>query len=232
MQLSFGRFLKILFSSFFIQTSWSFYILQGMGFLFNLMISAKQTKKDKIMETHKGFFNTHPYMSSYIIGATVRAYDEDKYSTEEIKKFINIAQKSFASAGDLLFWQTLRPSLLLIGTILGLKFGIIGPMTFIMVYTIFHLYHRIQGIYDGYNLRWDVIYLLKSKRFTTVQHIFEIFGALCSGLLFSVISLETYYLLIIPLSMLFILLLIKRMSSVVITFALILLIITIVWIRI
>jgi|GEM_PF-652659 len=232
MRLGFDRFLKILFSSFFIQTSWSFSNLQGMGFLFNLMSGAKKNKRSKIMDTHKGFFNTHPYMSSYIIGAVERAYDDEQSSTEEIQKFINIAQTSFASAGDLLFWEILRPALLLIGTILALKFGVIGPLIFIAVYTVFHLYHRIQGIYDGYNMKWDVIYIIRSKRFTTTQHVFELLGAFCSGLLFSVISLELNYLLIIPLSILFILLLLNKVPIVVITFVLILLIITIIWVGI
>jgi mannose/fructose/N-acetylgalactosamine-specific phosphotransferase system component IID len=232
MRLGFGRFIKILLSSFFIQTSWSFSTLQGLGFLFNLTIAAKKDKRPKVIETHKGFFNTHPYMSSYIVGAVTRAYDDNQYTTEEIHKFINIAQTSFASAGDLLFWEILRPALLLISTIIALKFGIIGPLIFITVYTIFHLYHRIQGIYDGYNMKWDVIYILKSKRFTTTQYIFELLGAFCSGLLISAVSLEVSYLLIVPLSILFIMLLLRKVPSVVIAFVVILLIIVIIWVGI
>ncbi len=227
MRLSFNRFLKIFFSSLFIQTSWSFSSMQGMGFLFNLVTGSKKKHRDKIMETHKGFFNTHPYMSSYIIGATIRAYDEEIISPEDIKKFISVSQTSFASAGDLLFWQTIRPALLLLAVILAMKSGVVGPLVFIIVYNIFHLYHRIKGITDGYAMRWDVIYLLKSKRFTTVQRGFEILGALFSGFLFSLVSLQIHYLLLIPLTMLFILLLIKRFSSVFIIITVVLLIIII-----
>jgi len=216
MRLGFARFLKILFSSFFIQTSWSFFSLQEMGFLFTLISGAKKEQKDRIIKTHKGFFNTHPYMSSYIAGATVRAYDDEKSSDEEIKKFTTIAQTSFASAGDLLFWNTLRPALLVLSVILALKSGIIGPIVFLVAYNVFHLYHRINGIREGYNRGKEVIYLLKSKRFTTVQKIFEILGAFCSGLLISVISLKVNYLLVIPLAALFMLLLLKRFSSILI----------------
>ncbi len=230
MRLSVGRSVKILLSSFFIQTSWSFSTLQGLGFLSSLMVAAKKDKRSKIMEAHKGFFNTHPYMSSYIIGAVVRAYDDNQCTNKEIHKFINVAQTSFASAGDLLFWEILRPALLLIGTIVALRFGIIGPLTFITVYTVFHLYHRIQGIYDGYNMKWDVIYILKSKRFKTTQHMFELIGAFCSGLLVSTVSLELNYLLTVPLSILFIILLLRKAPSVVIAFVIILLLITIVWV--
>ena len=44
MRLGFTRFIKILFSSFFIQTSWSFFSMQGMGFLFTLVSGAEKNQ--------------------------------------------------------------------------------------------------------------------------------------------------------------------------------------------
>lgn len=225
MRLSLTRFLKLIFSSLFIQTSWSFFSMQGMGFLFNLINGAKKDHKDKIMATHKGFFNTHPYMTSYIIGATIRAYDEEKLPRDEIKKFITIAQTSFASAGDLLFWNTIRPALLILAVILSIKVGLVGPILFLVMYNIFHLYHRIRGIQDGYNKGTDVIYILKWSRFSKIQYLFEIFGAFLGGFLLSLISLNLNYFLVIPLTLLFILLLMRRVSSVIIITAILLLVI-------
>lgn len=225
MRLSFTRFLKVLFASFFIQTSWSFFSMQGMGFLFNLFAGTDEKQRKKILKTHKGFFNTHPYMSSYIVGATLRAYDEGNVSPEEIRNFITITQTSFASTGDLLFWQTLRPAMLLVAAILAVKSGIIGPLVFVIAFNFFHLFHRIRGIYDGYRMSRDVIYILKAKRFTAVRHVFEILGAFFAGLLFSLAMLKTNYLLILPIAILFTLLLLKRFSSVLIILAVLLLII-------
>ncbi len=222
MRLSFTRFLKILFANFFIQTSWSFFSMQSMGFLFNLFAGAKKEQRDKIIKTHKGFFNTHPYMSSYIIGATLRAYDEGDVFPEETKNFITIAQTSFASTGDLLFWQTLRPAMLLITAILAVKCGVIGPLAFIIAYNAIHLFHRISGLIDGYRMGRDVIYLLEARRFTMVRHIFEILGAFFTGLLISLASLEMNYLLLIPIAMLFVLLLLRRFPSVLIILAVLL----------
>ena len=227
MRLGIARFVKIFFSSLFIQTSWSFLTMQGMGFLVNVINGVRGDKKEEIIKAHKGYFNTHPYMVSYITGATIRAYDEGE-PIEDIRRFITIAQKSFASNGDLLFWQTIRPALLLISAILGIKFGIVGPVLFLITYNIFHLYHRTKGIYDGYNMKWNVIYLLKSRRFSTVQHFFEIIGAFSTGLLFTLVAIKISYLLLIPLTMLFITLIMRRYSAVYITLALLLLIIIIV----
>jgi len=223
MRLSFTRFLKILFASFFTQTSWSFFSMQSMGFLFNLFAGANKDQRDKIVKTHKGFFNTHPYMSSYIIGATLRAYDEGDVSPEEIRNFVAITQTSFASTGDLLFWQTLRPALLLIAAILAVKSGVVGPLVFIITYNVFHLFHRVIGIIDGYQMGRDVIYILKAKRFTTVRHIFEILGAFFTGFLFSLVSFEVSYLLLLPITGLFLLLLYKRFPGVLIILAVLLL---------
>lgn len=223
MRLSFTRFLKILFANFFIQTSWSFFSMQSMGFLYSLFAGAEKDQRDKIIKTHKGFFNTHPYMSSYIIGATLRAYDEGNVFPEETRNFITVAQTSFASTGDLLFWQILRPAMLLIAAILAVKCGVIGPLAFIIAYNAIHLFHRISGIIDGYRMGRDVIYILKAKRFTMVRHIFEILGAFFTGFLISLASLEMNYLLLIPITMLFVLLLLRRFPSVLIILAVFLL---------
>jgi mannose/fructose/N-acetylgalactosamine-specific phosphotransferase system component IID len=182
-----------------------------MGFMVNLIYGTEH-KETVIMKEHKELFNTHPYMASYIIGATIRAYDEGK-TPEDIKRFIAIAQTSFASAGDLLFWQTLRPAILLISVILGLKFGLIGPVLFIISYNAFHLFHRARGITDGYNRGWDVIFLIKAKRFIMVQRVFEVLGALFTGLLFTLIAFNINYLLLIPLTLLFVILLIRHYSA-------------------
>ncbi len=228
MRLGFTRFLKILASSLFIQTSWSFLAMQGMGFLTSLMAGARKDQRQSIINEHKGFFNSHPYLASYIIGATIRTYDEGKSSPEEIERFITVAQTSFASSGDLLFWQTMRPALALIAVVLGIKYGVVGPIIFLLAYNIFHFYHRTKGITDGYNMGWNVIYLLKAKRFVLGQRAFEIVGAFSIGLLVALISIKTSYLILAPLVLLFYIMLMRRYSAVFVIIALLLLLVIIV----
>lgn len=227
MRLSTGRLLRIFFQSLFIQTSWSFPSMQSMGFLSDLLVGVGDAKRAEVVKTQKGLFNTHPYMVSYIVGATIRAYDDGVASPVEIKRFLTVAQTSFASAGDLLFWRTLRPALLLLAVILGVHFGVVGPITFLVVYNIFHLFHRIRGIQDGYNLGWNVIYVLKTGRFKVVRQIFEIVGALLSGLLISLVAIDVHYLLVVPLTALFMIMLVRRYSAVMIIVSVLLLILII-----
>lgn len=187
--------------------------MQSMGFLTDVLVGVDESRKAEVMTALKGLFNTHPYMVSYIVGATVRVYDGAAAPAEEIRRFLSVAQTSFASAGDLLFWRTLRPALLLLAVILGVHYGLIGPLLFLVVYNLFHLFHRVQGIRDGYNMGWDVIYILKAKRFTRVRQLFEIAGALLCGLLLSLVALEVTYVLVVPLTALFSIMLIRRYSA-------------------
>jgi PTS system mannose-specific IID component len=224
-RLGFFRLVKVFFSSLFLQTSWSFFSMQSMGFLFTLTSGARKEQRSRIMEAHTGFFNTHPYMLSYIVGATLRAHDDGKIPVADIKRFIAITQASFASAGDLLFWRTVRPALLLIATILAVKIGLWGSLVFLVPYNILHLYHRIKGIQEGYTRGPNVIYIIKSTRFVGVRRVFETLGALSCGLLAALVSLHTHALLIIPITALVMLLMVKRLSSVIITIAIMLIMI-------
>lgn len=199
--------------------------MQSMGFLFTLMSGARKEQRSCIMEAHKGFFNTHPYMASYIVGATLRAHDDGKIPVADVKRFIAITQASFASAGDLLFWRTVRPALLLIATILAVKIGLWGSLVFLIPYNTLHLYHRIRGIQDGYARGPNVIYVIKSTRFVGVRRVFETLGALGCGLLGALVSLQAHALLIIPITALVMLLMVKRLSSVIITIAIMLIMI-------
>jgi mannose/fructose/N-acetylgalactosamine-specific phosphotransferase system component IID len=154
-------------------------------------------------------------MSSYIVGATIRAYDRGE-KAEDIVRFISVAQTSFASVGDQLFWQTVRPCLLVVGVILGIQFGWVGPVLFFVLYNILHLYHRGTGLVEGYRRGWDVIYLLKARRITLPQQLGEGLGALALGFLILMAPFNFRALMILPLTGLFLIMLFRKFSAVLI----------------
>ena len=216
MRLGFARTVKLTLASLFIQTSWSFTSLQHLGFLFTLSSGAREPQRHDVLNDMQTTLNTHPYMASYIIGAILRAQEEGTLSPDRIDRFVSVAQTSFASTGDLLFWQTIRPALLLGAVILGLKFGIIGPIAAFAVYTIFHLFHRIKGFQEGYEKGPDIIYILRARRFILVQRAFEFLGALFTGGLVTLLGFTLNALLFIPLCLIFIGLMFKRTAHVII----------------
>jgi len=199
--------------------------MQSLGFLFNAMTGLDKNKHDTLLQYSRVFFNTHPYMVGYIIGAVLRAYEKGE-DPKEVKKYIMVGQAAFASAGDTLFWQTIRPALLLLAIIIGLKYGIAGPLIFLFLYNVIHLYHRAYGFSAGYKQGWDIIYILKTKKFTMTQKLFEELGAFLVGLVPSVLQKNYNLLFLIPLGGIFLLFLWKKIAPMLIlTFIFILIII-------
>lgn len=225
MRIGFFRLIKLFFASLFLQCSWSFYSLQSLGFLFTTRAGLDRDKHERLLQNSRVFFNTHPYMAGYIIGAVLRAYEKEE-DPEKIKNYIMVGQSAFASTGDTLFWQTIRPALLILAIIIGLQFGIAGPLLFFVVYNILHLYHRFTGFSAGYKQGWDIIYILKTPKFTQMQKFFENLGAFFVGLTPIVLQKNYNLLFLIPLIGIFVLFLWKKIPPILIlTFVFILIII-------
>ncbi len=182
MSLSIIRQLKIFVHSLFLQASWSFSGMQTLGFMTTFMSGiTNRAQKEILLKEHKDLFNTHPYIASYIIGAMVRLIEDKKLNITQIKRFKGIAQGTLATTGDLFFWRTLRPMFSIFAILLTIKFGIIGPVFFIISYNLYHLYHRFNGIRIGYSMGRDVVDIVNTKKFAVVQKIFEISGLVLSG---------------------------------------------------
>ncbi len=231
MHIGIFRLIRLFFANLFLQCSWSFYSTQSLGFLFNTLIGLDRNKHERLLHNYRIFFNTHPYVSGYIIGAVLRAYESDE-DLADINRHIVVGQSAFASAGDTLFWQTMRPALLILAIILGIKCGVIGPLIFLIVYNIFHLYHRIRGFSLGYQQGWDVVYVLKEKQIKLTQRLFEIIGAFLVGFMPIVLQKSLNILFVLPFVGIFLLLLWKRIAPLLIlTFVIILIIIMLILIK-
>ncbi|MEO0106610.1 MAG: PTS system mannose/fructose/sorbose family transporter subunit IID, partial [candidate division WOR-3 bacterium] len=133
MRLGIFRLLKLFLASLFLQSSWSFYSMQSLGFLFTAMAGIDDKKRESLIKNTRVFFNTHPYMAGFIIGAVLNSLERE-IDEESLQRNIMATQSAFASFGDTLFWQTIRPVLTIIAVILGLKIGFIGPLVFIIIY--------------------------------------------------------------------------------------------------
>ncbi len=231
MRIGISRILKLFFTNLFLQCSWSFYSTQTPGFLLNTTIGLDKIHRERLLQKFRIFFNTHPYLSGYIIGAVIRACESNE-DPEDISKHIMIGQSAFASTGDALFWETVRPALLILAVILGIKAGIVGPLVFLIVYNIIHLYHRIRGFSVGYRLGWDVIYVLKEKQIMLTQRIFEVAGAFLVGFVPVLLHKSFNTLFLLPFVGIFLFFLWKRITPLlVLTFVIILIIILLILIK-
>ncbi len=126
-------------------------------------------------------------MVGFIVGAILGIEDRGKELLREHMKRLKAALESaFASVGDLFFWNLLRPALALIAVILTIKFGLIGPIFFILSYNLIHLYTRFYGIRIGYERGSAVIEVLKSPLLWKTVSLLELIGIFATGLLFGI----------------------------------------------
>ena len=118
------KFYNIFIRSFFIQAAWNFKSLLSIGWTFSLLPIAKKLIKDEqqymsFLNRHLSFFNAHPYIASYALGAIARleeecAKSEDK-KYEQIEKFKNAIIGPLGAIGDQLFWAVIKPASIIVG---------------------------------------------------------------------------------------------------------------------
>ena len=157
--------IRAIFRSFFIQGSWHYKGMLNLGFLFAIAPFLKVTRRTPLpLETinrHSGYFNTHPYMASFIIGAIARMEEDmifrQKGAEASILQLKNILSRALGAVGDRLFWKYMRPFAASIGLIVILLFKnfspynvIAGLALFFLIFNIPHFWYRATGIFTGY----------------------------------------------------------------------------------
>ena len=112
-------------------------------------------KEDQIsaLKRHMEFYNTHPYVSSPVMGVTL-AMEEERANGAPIDDVAIQGVKvgmmgPLAGAGDPLFWFTLRPIFLSLGAGLAVSGNVLGPIVFfvlwnVMVAAVKMVYSRIR----------------------------------------------------------------------------------------
>jgi len=151
--------LSMLMRSFTIQASWNYERMLGLGFLFSMMpglrkVSSSDGALRERASRHIEFFNSHPYMTSYALGSSLKLEEEHitdgGVDEEVIRRWKKALLSPLGSLGDSLFWKSFRPLCGVLGVLLSLLTGWIGPVVYLIVYNSLHLYVRTRGIFYGY----------------------------------------------------------------------------------
>ncbi len=170
--------------TFFIQVVWNFERYLSYGFAFILIPVLKRTcppeERGQALARHMDYFNTHPYMASFLLGAVIRM-EEDKYSEPRYKHKLRDEEISalkvgmmgpLAGMGDNLFWATLRPycGLIAITLVLSHAFQFRGrfwivPLLYLLVFNVVHVGIRLLGFIQGYNKGDQVVLSLRRYGF-------------------------------------------------------------------
>jgi len=156
-----------------LQGSWNPQRMQNLGLL-AIMVRwlegrPRNTERDRLFcRRYYEFFNTNPYLANYLIGGLVRLEEESEneasVSPDLIRTVRDSLGRSLASIGDQLFWQGLRPTVVMATCLLGLY----GRSWYVLaVFALFaagQFMLRWRSLGRGYSLGLDVVDELADPR--------------------------------------------------------------------
>lgn len=197
-------FIRMYVRTFFIQATFTFKEMLGTGFGFILLPGLSRIAKDdehlkQLLNQHNRYFNTHPYLASYIAGSILRLEEQNmKNSTTDTVEIENIKTRLagvLGSLGDRLFWKYLKPmasvtALLAIFLFRSWHPGnvITGVLIFLFVFNAFHLFYRLRGIRIGYTHGASVI---RCKSLAIIEKLNYIVSCITLGFLGILVVVES-----------------------------------------
>lgn len=162
----------------------------SLGYCFCLQPFAKKKYRNEADRIHflqrsLTYFNTHPYMANFIIGAVIRAELEKPPTTDgdavQIDKYKTRLSSSLAAVGDEFFWSQLKPFCAMVGVLLVIYWQWFGLAVFLVLYNLPHLWARIYGLAAGYRLGFDVGKSVSMKKLHPVIDNLNKIGGIIAG---------------------------------------------------
>jgi mannose/fructose/N-acetylgalactosamine-specific phosphotransferase system component IID len=175
--------LRVFWRSLLIQASWSYDGMQSLGFSYALLPALKKLYPDRTefearLRLHMDYFNTQPYLASFILGAVVRI-EEDRATGRASASTINAAALKAAlmaplgALGDSFFWGALKPLAAVIAVALVMAGVWWAPILFLVLYNLWHVGLRLNVLFWGYHSRGDAMALMERYNFTKMARLFK-----------------------------------------------------------
>lgn len=181
--------------SLFLQASFNYERMQACGWLYSLLPGLKKIHKNKddlskSMKDHMEFFNTHPFLVTFIMGL-VLAMEENKEDRNTIRAIKVATMGPLGGIGDALFWLTALPICVGIGASIAMEGNIAGPFVFLIMFNALHFFLRFFLMKYGYNTGVKAIASLKEQT-KKISHAASIVGlTVVGGLIASMVNLKT-----------------------------------------
>lgn len=164
--------IKVLLRSFYIQGSWNPERLLALGFCFCMIPIARRLMNSKaelteFLQRHLDFFNSHPYMVTYALGAVTNIEEQAIVKRWDDKRPIGVLKNRIigplGAIGDILFWQLIRPALGLLTICLLWIFGVWASGFYLVAYNFAHFTVQFKGLFDSYAKGFDVVRILSMR---------------------------------------------------------------------
>lgn len=176
--------------SLFIQSTWNFWRMQNLGFVFAMIPSIRflggnRGEKIRMLSRHLESFNTNPYMSGPIIGSVMRL-EEDLYrdgNCAEADHLKTALMAPYAAMGDSLFWGSLKPFAGIVGVLLALKGYLVSGLILLLIYNPLHLRIRLKGFLEGYRRGKDGVDFIRDMNLPRLSGLIRWMSVVVLGLL-------------------------------------------------
>lgn len=149
-----------------LQASFNYERMQASGWLYGLLPALKKihtNKRDlaRAMKGHMGFFNTHPFLVTFVIGIilAMERSKQDVNSIQSTKIAVGAARRDWRC--DVLANAT--ADLWRIGASLALQGSILGAVVFIVLFNVVHLGLRFGLAHYAYRMGVAAIPLIKAN---------------------------------------------------------------------
>ena len=169
-----------------LQASFNYERMQASGWLYGLLPALQKihtNPKDlsRAMKGHMGFFNTHPFLVTFVMGI-VLAMERSKQNVNSIQSTKIAVGAPLGGIGDAMFWLTLLPICGGIGADLALQGSIMGAVVFFLLFNLVHFGLRFGLAHYAYRMGVAAIPLIKANT-RKVGHAASIVGMTVIGAL-------------------------------------------------
>lgn len=157
---------KMAWRSLFLQASFNYERMQANGWLYTILPGLRKIHKNndddlrKSMGMHLEFFNTHPFLVTFISGL-VLAMEESKERISTIRGIKVATMGPGGGIGDAVFWLTLLSICGGVGASFSLTGSWLGPIFFLVAFNLVHFSLRFGLAHYGYRMGVSAIAGLK-----------------------------------------------------------------------
>ncbi len=179
-----------------IQASWSFDRMQSLGFAFAIEPILKRLYRDpeqyrSRVRLHMDYFNTQPYLASFILGAAARIEEErasGSDSAADVAGLKGTLMGPLGALGDSFFWGALKPLTAVIAVAVLLSGVWWAPMLFLALYNVVHIALRVDVLFWGYRSAGDAVGLMARYSFTKMAKVFKAVCLSVTGAIVGMVS--------------------------------------------
>jgi mannose PTS system EIID component len=188
--------LGIFWRSFFIQASWSYDRLQSLGFAFALLPALRRLYPDRAefslrLAAHMEYFNTQPYLASFILGAAARAEEErasGRNPDVNVTELKTTLMAPLGALGDSFFWGSLKPFAAAAAVAVLITGSWWAPLLFLAVYNVVHVGLRFSLVFIGYSTQGNVAEMMSRYSFTRLARRYKAMSVAIVGCIVGTIS--------------------------------------------